>query len=389
MKELAISSLEDVGGRLPGLDLLRTLAIGLVVVFHMNLANPPAFLVPIQQCGFMGVDLFFVLSGYLIGSQLLRYYRRDATPSVRVFFLRRAFRVLPAFLVVLSLYLLLPDFRERPHLPDFWRFLTFTMNLGLHAPAAFSHAWSLCVEEHFYLVFPFLVIWLMRGASLWKSSGVVLAILVGGLLIRYLIWQQYLGPIATDANCEDLFVRRYWEFIYFPTYSRLDGLLVGVVLAAVRIFRPRWWRTAMAKRITLLIVALAMLSLAVWISWDLYAFSAIICGFPLTAIAFGLLLLAVSDLRTPVPGAALGAALAYSVYLTHKEMMHLDRVYLKGVVNFDGPAGVLVYVVTILAVGATLYLCVERPFLRLRDRILSRARAGDPNAPAIPLAVEP
>jgi peptidoglycan/LPS O-acetylase OafA/YrhL len=157
--------------REPGLDLLRSIAIISVVVFHMQLKGTPRFLRPVQDLGWIGVDLFFVLSGYLISSQLLRPYARSEVFSVRIFFLRRAFRVLPAFLVVLALYLSFSTFRERPNLPDFWRFLTFTMNFGLQAPAAFSHAWSLCVEEHFYLVFPFLVLWLMRKPNLWESGG--------------------------------------------------------------------------------------------------------------------------------------------------------------------------------------------------------------------------
>jgi len=162
---------ETLKVRQPGLDLLRTAAILLVAVFHIHLEHAPRFLLPVQQCGWMGVDLFFVLSGYLIGSQLLRPYTRNAVPSVRLFFLRRAFRVLPAFLVVLFVYFLFPAFRERPNLPDLWRFLTFTQNFGLQAPAAFSHDWSLCVEEHFYLVLPLLFLWLMRKPNLRRFTS--------------------------------------------------------------------------------------------------------------------------------------------------------------------------------------------------------------------------
>ena len=76
------------------------------------------------------------------------------------------------------------------------------------------------------------------------------------------------------------------------------------------------------------------------------------------------MLLAASGLRIRVPGATIGATLAYSVYLTHKQVIHLDRIYLKGFVPLDGPLGFLVYGVTILIVGAILYVFVERPFLQ-------------------------
>jgi peptidoglycan/LPS O-acetylase OafA/YrhL len=364
---------ETLKARQPGLDLLRTAAILLVAVFHINLEHAPRFLLAVQQCGWMGVDLFFVLSGYLIGSQLLRPYTRNAVPSIRLFFLRRAFRVLPAFLLVLIVYFLFPAFRERPNLPDLWRFLTFTLNFGLQAPAAFSHDWSLCVEEHFYLVLPFLLLWLMRKPNLRKASVVAATIFFGGLVIRFMIWERYLGPIASDSSSDDVFGIRYWQLIYFPTYSRLDGLLIGVVLAGINLFRPGWWEAAMAKRGTLLIAALITLGLAVWTSWDLYSFAAVVWGFPLIALGFGLLLLAASGLRIRVPGATMGATLAYSVYLTHKQVIHLDRIYLKGFVPLDGPLGFLVYGVTILIVGAILYVFVERPFLQMRERIISSA----------------
>lgn len=205
-----------------------------------------------EDLGWVGVDLFFVLSGYLISSQLLRPYARSEIFSLRKFFLRRAFRIFPAFLVVLALYLSWPTFRERPNLPESWRFLTFTMNFGLQAPAAFSHAWSLCVEEHFYLVFPFLVLWLMRKPNLWKVVAVAISIFLGGLLIRWVIWNRYLGPLEADPGNDEVFAIRYWEMIYFPTSSRLDGLLIGVVLAGIQIFRPGWWRVVITKRRTLL-----------------------------------------------------------------------------------------------------------------------------------------
>jgi peptidoglycan/LPS O-acetylase OafA/YrhL len=323
----------------------------------------------------MGVDLFFVLSGYLIGSQLLRPYTRNAVPSVRLFFLRRAFRVLPAFLVVLFVYFLFPAFRERPNLPDLWRFLTFTLNFGLQAPAAFSHSWSLCVEEHFYLVLPFLLIWLMRKPNFRKASVVAAAIFLGGLIIRFMIWQRYLGPIASDSSSDAVFEIRYWQQIYFPTYPHLDGLLVGIMLAWINLFRPGWWGAAMAKRGTLLIAALIILCLAVWTCWDLYSFAAVVLGFPLIALGFGLLLPVASGLRIRVPGATIGATLAYSVYLTHKQVIHLDRIYLKDFVPLDGPLGLLVYGVSILIVGAILYIFVERPFLQMRERIVSSERS--------------
>ncbi len=103
MDNLSNNRPQAVRTREPGLDLLRSIAIILVVGFHMQPKGTPRFLRPVEDLGWVGVDLFFVLSGYLIRSQLLRPYARSEGFSVRIFFLSRAFRILPAFLVLLSL----------------------------------------------------------------------------------------------------------------------------------------------------------------------------------------------------------------------------------------------------------------------------------------------
>ena len=146
-----------------GLDTLRALAILSVMLFHVNdfhgEGSLPAFLVPVARLGWMGVDLFFVLSGYLIAAQFLRSYRAAVRPRLWPFYRNRIFRVLPAYLAVLALYLGIPVWREDARLPPLWQMLTFTQNLFVDygADRAYSHVWSLCVEEHFYLLFPLLV----------------------------------------------------------------------------------------------------------------------------------------------------------------------------------------------------------------------------------------
>jgi peptidoglycan/LPS O-acetylase OafA/YrhL len=95
--------------RLPGLDLLRALAIAWVMVAHANGFG----LIPSDYFGWMGVDLFFVLSGFLIGDQLFRPIARGETPSYLNFFARRLLRTLPAYLVVLAIYFALPALWDR------------------------------------------------------------------------------------------------------------------------------------------------------------------------------------------------------------------------------------------------------------------------------------
>src|SRR5579883_3352902 len=115
--------------RLPGLDFLRAIAIVWVMLFHERSDPMPAFLRPIAGFGWMGVDLFFVLSGYLIASQLLRPYVQGSRPSLRDFYLRRFFRIIPVYWAVLAFYVFFPKLVEDSHLTAIWKFLSFTQNL--------------------------------------------------------------------------------------------------------------------------------------------------------------------------------------------------------------------------------------------------------------------
>ena len=222
--------------RQPGLDLLRAIAIVLVVVYHAGLFG---FVLPydVQRFGWIGVDLFFVLSGYLIAGQLLSALARGKSPNVRRFYWRRALRILPAFLVIVAICFFLPSWREYPIMPPVWKFLTFTQNLGLRGGTTFSHAWSLCIESQFYLLLPLLLLALAR---LRHGHWVVpCAVVLCGIVIRGLI-------AHANLNSPEPSFAVWQKFIYYPTYARLDPLTMGVCLAAIEHFRPKWW-TALTK----------------------------------------------------------------------------------------------------------------------------------------------
>ena len=115
--------------REPGLDLLRALAIIMVFTFHYRLFSEKVPFNIFSKYGWAGVDLFFVLSGYLIGSQLFKTISKNYKIEVGRFYLLRFFRTLPAFFAVLLLYIFIPSFTEHSHLPPIWKILTFTLLL--------------------------------------------------------------------------------------------------------------------------------------------------------------------------------------------------------------------------------------------------------------------
>ena len=366
------------GARLHGLDTLRALAILVVMVFHLQMYLPQ-FLGQVGKVGWMGVDIFFVLSGFLIGAQLLKPYARGEKLSLTAFYRRRAFRILPAYLVVVLLYFTVPAWRESPGISPPWMFLTFTQNffIDYSVHQAFSFAWSLCVEEHFYLVLPLLVLLLMKRPSIGKTVTLVAIVAAAGMVVRTYVLFHVLRPMAqTDGN---LWLP-YLEQIYYPTYTRLDGLLVGVSLALIKTFRPRWWTALAARGHAALLGGVMLVGIAIWLFQDRFTSAAgvsawgTVIGFPVLSAGFGLLLLSsVSHNGLPgrfrVPGAELVATLAFGLYLTHKEAVHLDRLLLPALTAERGFVSLCLYATTCFVAATLLYVCVERPCMRLRDRL--------------------
>ena len=361
--------------RQPGLDLLRALAIILVVIYHAGIMGFP---LPgrVHRWGWIGVDLFFVLSGYLIGGQLLAELARSKRLNLARFYARRALRIMPAYSVILTIYFSLPAWREYPDMAQpLWKFLSSIQNIALHGGTAFSHAWSLAVEDQFYLALPFILLvlfWRPRAAMILSC-----VIVVGGVLLRAFLAAQ--NP-SVDGGVS---FRGFQAWIYYPTWTRLDPLVFGVVIAAIEKFRPQLWQRLTNSTIWLWVPALALIVYALWLGENEYInFNACVWQFPLLAIAMAALLICAVSPRLPlrrvaIPGAAFVASIAYSAYLVQKLVIH-------GVIEFcrahaidpkTAPALIGVEL-CVYAAATILFFTVERPFLQLRHRIASRSRAS-------------
>jgi len=368
---------------LPGLDLLRAVAIIWVMLFHSfivgGLGEDFTWL---SHYGWAGVDIFFVLSGFLIGSQLLKPLQRGEPLRLGAFYARRAWRILPAFAVVLAVYACFPALREAPGLQPWWQFATFTMNLLIDYThnQAFSHAWSLCVEEHFYVVFPLLAWLLSRKASAARFACVCAAVVLAGIALRSAVW---LHDVQIDSS-------RNWfvEDIYYPTWMRLDGLLVGVMLATWRTYKPDAWNNWQRHANMSLLAGCAVLAVAFWLFNNRTGLLGNSLGWPVLSLGFGFLVFAGADRnsvlgRHRIPAASWLAAVSYSLYLSHKLAMHAVQEWLATMPAMPGGVVFILYATAILVVGATLHYAVERPFLRWRDHsVPTRAQAATTAATA-------
>lgn len=357
--------------RQPGLDLLRALAIIVVVIYHAGIMGFP---LPghVHRWGWIGVDLFFVLSGYLIGGQLLAPLARGESIDLKRFFARRALRIMPAYFVVLAIYFLLPSWREYPEMAQpLWKFLLSIQNIALHGGTAFSHAWSLAVEDQFYLALPFILICVNRSRR--AALIIPIAIFIGGILLRIFLAQQNL---LEDGSVG---FRAFQAWIYYPTWTRLDPLVFGVVLAAVEKFRPAWWKNLTNLAPWICLPALALISYALWLGeGDELTLAACVWQFPLIAIGMAALLICAQSDRLPsrrvrIPGVAFIASIAYSGYLIQKLVIHAVAEFCKArAIDLTSPIALMGVEVCVYLIAVVLFFAVERPFLQLRKRLVPR-----------------
>lgn len=373
--------------RIHGLDTLRAAAIALVFCNHyMTFVTHDATFGWASEIGWAGVDLFFALSGYLIGNQIFTGLQR-ASFSLPVFYARRLLRTLPNYYVVLALYAFWPLWAGSSQPAPWWKYWTFTLNFSLIPGTLFSHAWSLCVEEQFYMVLPAaaLAVAALRGA--WSSTRRPLAlgwVLLAASLAAAMVWRAHVWTPALDAGPKG--TGAFYTLIYYSTFCRFDELLFGVALAMLKNFHPQAWQRATAHGNWMLAggALLTALTFALFIR-DHFGFGMTVFGYPLLGIAFSMLLLAGLSpggllARTRIPGAGSIAVWSYAIYLTHKQLC----IVLAHTLAWDydigpeEPLGIALLIAASVVAGDLLYLLVETPFMKIRRRLYDDAdvRAG-------------
>jgi peptidoglycan/LPS O-acetylase OafA/YrhL len=317
------------------------------------------------------------MSGYLIANQVLAGVNRGEELSLAAFYARRALRTWPAYWVVLTCYFLFPSWMGGNTPPPLWRFLTFTQNFNLPTGTAFSHAWSLCVEEQFYLVLPLAVLigltFGRRRRQLWYVLGLLTLI---GITARAFLWTRY-GP-AWKGN-----LNGYYPHLYYSTLCRFDEFLPGIAVAMLRNFYPDIWRRLMVRGRLLSALAAVCVSIAFYLASARFGDDQTgympfmtVFGYSILALLFAVAVMAALSPSSPIsrvriPGAYHLALWSYSIYLSHKAVGNiLARVL--------GPLGIspwgLFFAVAGVSVmiGALLYYLIEQPFMRLRDRWFPR-----------------
>jgi len=370
--------------RLIQLDILRGIAVLLVMGAHLpdyvtNIGSGTAPLLGVwKQCGWTGVDLFFVLSGFLVSGLLFREYKHYGTVQVGRFFIRRGLKIYPGFYVFLlltSLWGVLVS-QQYPTLAQYLCEIFYIQNYG---ERIWIHTWSLAIEEHFYLFIGLFIFFRVRSKSPEPLRIIPLLAVACGAVILFLR--------TAHAGLADGYVHKTH---LFPTHLRIDSLLFGVMLAYYHHFRHdafKAWVKGNAGTIALVCTPMAVLGLVFWLG----SFFMHTLGLTFLYLGFGGLLLVsiycfdekdVRARRLAVAMATVGYY-SYSIYLWHVPVSDWTTSLLGILRGQPGvsPAalmiiGLVVYVGGALAAGIGMAKLIEIPCLRLRDRIFPSRSGG-------------
>lgn len=295
------------------------------------------------RVGWCGVDLFFVLSGYLISGLLFREYVNSGRINIGRFLLRRGLKIWPPLYVFLTVMLIFLSYLKA--WSDLAAAALFYANYHI-ARYGLGHTWSLAVEEHFYIGLPLLLLLLIRWQKVHWIPALYLTLFLGCFILR----------------CQ------FPENAWYGTQYRIDSLFAGVTLCYLRYFRPA--RFALIGRKRNLVLAAVLLSAMFLQDAQIQTF-----GFSCMAVGFVIVLAwAVQRPRNSwlAPLAWVGTY-SYSIYLWQQP--------------FSGPyhshpslLRFVMFVMCIIGLGVLTAKAVEFPVLRLRDRLFPNEVASCPLA---------
>jgi peptidoglycan/LPS O-acetylase OafA/YrhL len=350
------------------LDILRCVAVVTVMLHH---SGDSAFF---TRVGWTGVDLFFVLSGFLIAGLLFSEYKKRQSIDIKRFFIRRGLKIYPAFYTFLFATGVAGElvFHAHANFAQYLHEVFFIMN---YKRGVWDHTWTLAVEEQFYIFLPLFLLILVKTSSQREDPFRLIPWAAGVIALLCPLFRAssvYLG----SPN---------FHMAYTASHERMDALFAGVLLGYLYHFRPAILENLMrplANRVALVLASAILLSSAYFYGRDneffaTFGYSFIYLGFTgillLSLYVRGILSGRVAMLLERAGSvAAFVGMYSYSIYLWHSPV----EAWLPGLSRrmlgfptrrFDRFA---VYFVGALVIGIVMSKLVEYPMLRLRDRVL-------------------
>lgn len=336
--------------RISSIDVWRGLAIITVVLFHFNGTLP---------YGSLGVDLFFVISGLLVGGLLTKPFLNGNSIAFFRFFLRRGFKIWPSYYAFLVLGTLIAMFTYNQDnssqiisFSDFKRYLLFYQNYtGKPLHWSFDHVWSLCVEEHFYILLPLMFIVLKLVKANWKVLFTALSfVIILGFVFKILMLYY--------TNGKDT---------YSATHNRIDALAWGVLLNLV-IIRFSSILKHYKNLFLISIVGLIgfFISITIDIYWDSIFYHKVVLHSVVPIFFFMMILGSYYYDFSKLKMLRIMGYYSYNWYLWHPVLVVIVSQYV-GV----GLGGLVLYLLSSFFIGVFFTISIEEPALKMRKLYLA------------------
>lgn len=353
--------------RIYGLDLLRAIAIFCVVHAHgSHLLNGSSFEfldnIPLPH----GVDIFFIISGFLIGTSFISYYEKslkiDSSKTLR-FYGRTMLRILPNYYVILLIYYLLVNrciVNGNVHEFPIWRFFTFTQNLFTPFYNFYWESWSLSVQFWFYIIFPLLLFILSKHIDVKKTIPFICVFFIIMSLTFRIIETEH----VTDKFWWDVWIRK-------TVASRSDNIYIGVLAAWIKFYFPDFWKN---NSIKCLIIGILLMVATFIIPREIGSLYTNVIYLTISPIAIALWLPFITSILSSMT--AIGnvvshfSILSYAMFLVNLMIVQIIDHNFADIFKGIGGYGYLIYWITVIIASYLLYIIVEKQFIKIRTKFM-------------------
>jgi peptidoglycan/LPS O-acetylase OafA/YrhL len=360
--------------RIFGLDLVRAMAIVLVLISHVYYLIDSSNLVLISisgLCGFTGVELFFVLSGFLIGSILLKLFISDrfSSKELIIFLKRRWFRTLPAYYLVLLLNVILAVYLGYD-IEGWWKYFFFIQNFSSYQITFFNESWSLSIEEFAYILAP---IALFIGWKIFKRNkkqGFLMICLLLIMIFHVLRYIFYLNSSIRDMNA--------WSSdIKSIVLYRIDAIIIGFIVAWLHYYYP----TFLQKYCIYFFIVAIHLFFLQFVVFNVFGFdintkpiyfNVFYFTFSASTLALGLpVFIFWETANTKIAHfVQFISKISYSIYLLHYSIITVLLKYVVSLLKVQIHPFLIVFIYVSVTVffSYLLYKFYEKPMMNLRDK---------------------
>lgn len=359
-----------------GLDLLRLAAVVLVLGRHLLPGyedNP--FLSVWRTGGWVGVDLFFVLSGFLVSGLLFEEFKRRGSLDIKRFLVRRGFKIYPPLFLLIVVTVIYTLLHGQPI--EIRQTVSELVMMQNYTGALWNHTWSLAVEWHFYLLLALVLFVLMKASRSPDHSFSLIPWIFGVCAVFCLTARVVSSSLIESVGPQ------HFKWLYFGSHIRLDSLMFGVLLGYLWHFHGLKSRIAKVPSALLLVGGVALFAPAFVFEVETHRPMSVI-GYSIFYVASGFLVLAAVRLESGSSKlimffAALGGA-SYSIYLWHMAVNRWIWPLLSDGMSLSLGGHYYLYMAVFIAgsigLGFWLNRLVEKPSLRIREALFPRANVS-------------